>query len=283
VNNDMRIYWKTDAQIRDFIRRHPERILQSATKRLGREFFLGMTERPYDFIRLTDHYNLLAIVLPKLEPLKEISIRSGETLFSHTLETLQEIQNFMSMRKPRPHDLILSLVGLFHHAGAEKDKELDLKAGAEIAAGYLSSWGASADLIDRVIMVVQRFRLPYSEAGEETICQLALRYGFDVVEAIMDFAYCNSLADKSRQLDVISANRVRFADVQRRFDEMYYRMDGPHSYLSAEDIAKKFPDADADTRERVLDALNLAVGTGQVGGRREAFSWLSRLNPLSLK
>jgi tRNA nucleotidyltransferase/poly(A) polymerase len=279
VNNEMRIYWKTDAQVRDFIRMHPEKILQSATQRLGREFFLGMTERPYDFIRLADHYNLLALVLPKLEPLKAIGIDSGETLFSHTLDTLSEIQDFMSTRKPRPHDLILSLVGLFHHAGAEKDKELDLKAGAEIAASYLSSWGASASIINRVIMVVQKFRMPYSETTEETICEFALRHGFDVVEAIMDFAYCNSLADKSKHLDIISANRVRFADVQRRFDEMHYRMDGPLSYLSEEDIGKKFPSANASTKEGILHALNMAVGTGQVGGRREALSWLSTVDP----
>lgn len=277
VSLDMNIYWKSEQMVRDFINGHNDEIINAINPRWGREIFISMRGKPYDILRLTDHYGLASLIMPDLGMLKNIRISEKETLFSHTLDTLNEIQKFMLKRKSRPTDLIIALTGLFHHIGSEEGKETDLAASSESARKYLRKWGAPDNLVDRIITVMRKYKMPYVERSEEELCIAALDEGFETMEAIIDFALCNSKADKNRNLEIIQQNRVKFDEICRRIDEMRYKMDGLR-YISGEEISKRLSIDPSETIEKILRDHDLNVGTGVISSKREALAWLDSLD-----
>ncbi|MCL2768463.1 MAG: hypothetical protein FWE49_07045, partial [Synergistaceae bacterium] len=188
---DMNIYWKSEMDARIFIETHKEEITDSLSSRWGREIFIGMKEKPHDVLCLADHYGLTPLLIPKLEHLKGIEIPDGGTLFSHTLDTLKEIQNYFEKRNAMANDLAIALAGLFHHIGSTPGIPVDTKVSSEITKEYLKLWGAPDNVIEKVLTVMHDYRLFYTERSELELCRFALDNGMDTIRSIAEFCLCN--------------------------------------------------------------------------------------------
>lgn len=271
---NMEIFWKTATDIHAFVGRNPEQIKNTPTERWGREILQGMRRRPYDFIYLCDRYRLLPSFLKDLESLKTIEIEGGETLFDHTMDTVRIVQNYLAGRKRRENDMAFALAALFHHAGSENMQPVDTSKAADVAAGYLKAWNMNSDVVNTVTAVIRNYRLPYTPLTEEQLCQAGLKHGFEAVEMIVDFAICNSQADRMKNMEILAANKWRLGEVLRRFDEARRRTDGNIRYLSGAEVMDALNILPGKLVGDILGELDLAVGTGLVSSRREAADWV---------
>ena len=287
VHLDMNIYWKSEMDARIFIESHKEEIIDSMSSRWGREIFISMREKPHDILRLADHYGLTPLLMPKIEPLKDIQIPDGGTLFSHTLETLQKIQDYIQKRNPTGNDLVIALAGLFHHIGSSSTdgSRVDIKVSSEITKEYLKVWGAPDNIIDRVINVMSDYRMFYTDRSEQELCKYALDNGFDTITAISEFCLCNIAAslgeDAAKKREIIIQNDRKLSEVFRRFEEMWYKMGKLHNYINKEDIVKEL-DLHPEAIKKVMRKHDELVGTGVITSRREAVKWLESLDVNSL-
>lgn len=271
---DMGIFWKSAADVHTFIERNPDRIRNTPPERWGREVLNGMRRRPYDFIYLCDRYHLLPLFLNDLDQLKEIRIEGGESLFEHTMDTVRIVQDFLTARKRRQNDVAFSLAALFHHVGSEVSQPVDTTKASEIATKYLRAWNMSSDVVDTVGAVIRHYRLPYTPATEEQLCRAALKHGFEAVEMIVDFAICNSQADRMKNMEVLAANRWRLGEVLRRFDEARRRTEGSSRYLTGDEIMNVLQLQPGRVVGEILGELDMAVGTGIVSNKKEAKDWV---------
>jgi len=276
---DMNIYWKSEMDARIFIETHKDMILNSMSSRWGREIFIGMRGKPHDMLLRADYYGLVSLLIPKLEDLKEIRIEYGGTLFSHTLETLKEIQDYFQKRKPTTNDLIISLAGLFHHMGSTQDIPVDISVSSEIAKEYLKKWGATDNVIERIVIVMREYRMFYTERSEYELCIFALDNGFDTIRAIADFCLCNiraSLgADAAKSNEIIVQNDRKLYDVFRRFQKMWYKMGKDNSrYVTGEEVAKILNLSPGNAISNILRKHDELVGVGDIASSRDAISWL---------
>ena len=270
----MNIFWKSEADVRAFIARSPEQIKNTPTERWGREVLVGMGRYPYDFIYLCDRYRLLSLFVNELEELKEIQLEGGGSLFDHTLDSLRIAQNFLVTRKRRENDIAFSLAMLFHHAGAEGGHPTDTTKAAEIAARYLRRWNVNTGTIDIVAAVIKNYHSLFKARTEERLCEWVLKYGYEAVEMTLDFAICNSQADKMRNMEALAANRWRLAEVGRRFDEAGRKTNGTRRYLTGDEVMKTLDIKPGKVVGEILNELGMAVGTGIVNSRREATAWI---------
>ena len=280
---DMNIYWKSEMDTRIFIETHKDQIVNSLSSRWGREVFIGMKEKPHDILFLADHYGLISLIIPKLELLKEIHIADGGTLFSHTLETLKEIQNFFQKRKPTSYDLIISLAGLFHHIGSTQGNPVDIRVSSEIAKEYLKNWGAKDNVIERVLIVMREYRMFYFERSEYELCKFALDNGFDTIKSIDEFCLCNIRAsvgvDADKSYEIITQNDRKLYDVIRRFEEMWHRMENNSGrYITGEEVAKKLKLSPGNVITKILRMHDELVGTGDITSKSDANKWLESLD-----
>ena len=276
---DMSIYWKSEMDARIFIEAHKDMIVNSMSSRWGREIFIGMLGKPYDMLLRADYYGLVSLLFPKLEELKEIQIEGGETLFSHTLDTLKEIQNYFQKRKPTTNDLIISLTGLFHHMGSTQGIPVDISVSSEIAKEYLKKWGATDNMIERILIIMREYRMFYSERSEYELCIFALDHGFDAIKAIADFCLCNiraSLgANVAKSNEIIEQNERRLYDVFRRFQQMWHKMGKDNSrYITGEEVAKVLNLSPGNVITNILRKHDELVGVGDITSSRDAINWL---------
>lgn len=273
---DMDIFWKSETDVRAFIDSNPDRVRDAPAERWGREILNGIRRRPYDFIYLCDRYRLLPFFLNDLELLKNIHIENGQTLFDHTMDMVRLVQDYLAERKRRYNDVAFSLAALFHHAGSETGESADAAKASDIAARYLRAWNMSSDIVDTVTAVVRHYRLAYTPATEEQLCRAALKYGFDAVEMIMDFAVCNSQADRMKNMEVLASNKWKLGEVLRRFDETRRRTDGSDRYLTGDEVMSVLQIRPGRVVGEILNELDMAVGTGIVNSRKEATDWVLR-------
>ena len=283
VNLNMSIYWKSEMDARIFIETHKDMILNSMSSRWGREIFIGMRVKPHDMLRLADYYGLISLFIPKFEDLKEIRIEGGGTLYSHTLDTLKEIQDYFQKRKPTTNDLVISLAGLFHHMGSVQDNPVDISVSSEIAKEYLKMWGATDNVIERILIIMREYRMFYSTRSEYELCLFALDNGFDTIKAISDFCLCNIRAsvgaDVAKSNEIIIQNNRRLYEVFRRFQEMWYKMEKDNSrYITGEEVAKILNLSPGNVITNILRKHDELVGIGDITSSRDAVNWLLDLD-----
>jgi tRNA nucleotidyltransferase/poly(A) polymerase len=270
---DMRIFWKSEACARSFVAKFPT-LINIPAERWGREILSGMKRRPYDFIFMCDKYGLTPFFLNELETLKSVISEGSGTLFDHTLDTLRIVQEFLSKRKRREIDMAFSLAALFHHLGSDVNQPSDSTKTSAIVKKYLKAWNAPAEIVHMTDVTVRSFRIQYRPVSEERYAAYVLKYGAETVELVADFALCNSRADSLKNMDTIAANRQNLAEVVRRFDEAKRKSKGNPHYLSGDDVMHALGLEPGKAVGEVLNALGVAVGTGEVSSRQEAVNWV---------
>ncbi|MDR2174807.1 MAG: hypothetical protein LBO82_02570 [Synergistaceae bacterium] len=271
---DMHIFWKSEADVRTFIQRNEELIRSMPLERWGREILNGMRRCPYNFIYLCDHYRLLPFFLSELEELKNVPVEGGGSLFDHTLDTLQIVQTFLSGRKHRENDMAFSLASLFHHAGSAVNQPSDTTKAAGIAARHLKSWNVGTDTLRMVSTIIRHYRMPYVSVTEEEFARAILKHGEETINIIVDFAICNSQADKMKNMETLASNKWKLGEVLRRYEEMRRRMEGNPRYLSGDEVMNILRLQPGKAVGEILDDLDIAVGTGLVNSKKEASDWV---------
>jgi tRNA nucleotidyltransferase/poly(A) polymerase len=271
---DMHIFWKSETDVRAFISRNAEQIQSMPSERWGREILNGMRRRPYDFISLCDQFGLLPFFLSELEDLKAVPIEGGGSLFDHTLDTVEIVQTFLSGRKHRENDMAFSLASLFHHAGSAVNQPSDTAKAAAIAARHLTRWNVHADTLSTVCTIIKHYQMPYVPVTERQFARAILAHGVEAVSIIVDFAICNSQADKMKNMETLAANKWKLGEVLRRFDETRRRMEGSSRYLSGDEVMNILHIQPGKTVGEVLNELDVAVGTGLVSSKKEAADWI---------
>jgi tRNA nucleotidyltransferase/poly(A) polymerase len=270
----MRIFWKSETDVRSFISANAEQIQSMPPERWGREILNGMRRCPYNFISLCDHFRLLPFFLSEIEDLKAVPVEGGGTLFDHTLETVEIVQTFLSGRKHRENDMAFSLASLFHHAGSAVNQPSDTAKTAGIAARHLKSWNVNTETLNRVCTIIKHYRLPYTPVTEEQFARSIMKHGAETVKLIVDFAICNSQADKMKNMETLAANKWKLGEVIRRFEEASRRMEGSSRYLSGDEVMKILDIRPGKVIGEILDELDVAVGTGLVSNKKEATAWI---------
>jgi tRNA nucleotidyltransferase/poly(A) polymerase len=99
------------------------------------------------------------------------------------------------------------------------------------------------------------------------------KHGAETVEMIVDFAICNSQADRMKNMEVLAANKLKLNEVLRRLEEMRRRM-GSLRYLSGEEVMKLLGIRPGKAVGEILSELNVAVGTGLVASKKDAEDWV---------
>jgi tRNA nucleotidyltransferase/poly(A) polymerase len=273
---DMAVFWKSETDVRHFIRTTPERIRNMPAERWGREILNGMRRCPHDFICLCDHYQLLPFFLDDIESLKKIPSRNGQSLFEHTLEMVRLVQNFLSGRKRRPTDVALSLAALFRHAGSKPDRLLEMENAADTTARLLKSWNINSEVVNMVSVLLRNASIPCAPATEEQLCREVLTHGPEAMEMLIDFAICSAQADGTGETETLISNKWRLSEVLRRFDDVRRHTGGSTRYLTGGEVMKILAIQPGRVVGEILNALDIAVGTGGVVSKKEATDWVTR-------
>ncbi|MDR3265089.1 MAG: hypothetical protein LBT15_03660 [Synergistaceae bacterium] len=274
---NMDIFWKSEADVQNFIRITPERIQNMPPERWGREILNGIRRCPYDFLYLCDRYHLLPFFLDDLERLKEVPAEDeAQNLFQQTMNVLRRMQDFLNGRKRRPGDVALSLAALFHRAGAEPGQIADASVAADIAVRHLKAWNMNSDIVNMVNAIIRSYNRIYEPLTEERICRSALKYGFETAEMVADFAICRAQSDSKIDMEVPIANKWKLGEVLRRFDDARRRTEGSTRYLTGDEVQKILDIRPGRVIGEILNELDMAVGTGIVSSRKEATDWVVR-------
>ncbi|MDR1733078.1 MAG: hypothetical protein LBR61_13410 [Synergistaceae bacterium] len=273
---DMDIFWKSGADVRQFINTSSDAIRSMPSERWGREILSGMNARPWDFLYLCDYYGLLPFFMEEIQRLKEIPLEDDESqsLFDHSLETVRAVQEFLKNRKTTGASVALPLAAIFHHAGAEKGSPTDTKKAAKIASRCLMAWNMGSETTKLVETVIQHYHAMYNPVTEEQFCRSLLKHGFEAPMAIVNFAICNSRADKVRDMETLVANKWRLSEVLRRFEDVRRRMEGNTRYLTGSEVMSLLNIQPGKVVGEILGAMDMAVGLGIISSKKEASEWV---------
>lgn len=272
----MDVFWRTDMDVRDFLRGHSDRMNAIPAERWGREIIKGMKERPWRFIRLCDHYNLLPFFLKDLEDLKSVPDGRGRTLFSHVMATLSVIERRLPTHKIMQDEAFI-LAGLFSRIGTrslDAGDEGERRKNEALTSSFLSQWNIPAETIRAAQAIIDGYRRFYESRTEEDLCRSVLEHGADAMAAGLDFAGCIARAEGLPHLETLSDNRWRLAQVLRRFKSVALQTGGASRFLGGDEVMSLLRLAPGRIIGALLDGLDVAVGTGRVTNRAQAEEWV---------
>ena len=275
---EMDIFWKSESDVRAFLDVYSDRMNNIPAERWGREIMKGLHRRPHRFIELCDDYDLIPYFLPELEELKSYhsgTISNGSN-YEHVLEGLKVIEQRMDTSKIMQNDAFV-LAGLFGMIGtrtldgSDRNKYTD-----RLVTEDMTRWNVPSQIIDEVIAIINGYKKFYEPFTEEQFCKDVLEYTRDAVEVAIEFAYC--VADAAGYLDSVrdnlENNRWNLQQVLRRFDNVKMQTQGLTRYMTGREVMSLLNMKPGRRVGELLDALDMAVGTGKVSSRAMAEDWL---------
>jgi len=268
---EMDIFWKTQSDVRAFLKEHADRMAEIPAERWGREIMKGLTRRPYKFIRLCDSYHLIPFFLKELEELKK---ENG--LYEHVLKVLSVIENKLDTNKRMQNDAfvlagLLSNLGTKTFDGRDRDKYTD-----RLVSDYLTRWNVNSETIDEVIAILNTFRNFYRPVSELEFCKAVLNYSEEAVEVALEFALCevDAAGVIEKYSDVLEDNTWNLKQVLRRFRNVRLQTEGAQRYMTGREIMALLNMKPGRRIGELLEGLDMAVGTGKVSSRAGAEQWL---------
>ncbi|MBQ9419133.1 MAG: hypothetical protein IJU31_02015, partial [Synergistaceae bacterium] len=239
-------------------------------ERWGREIIKGLTHRPYKFIRMCDDFHLVRFFLKELDDLKQ------NGMYDHFLGVLEVIEKKLDINKLMQSDAFV-LAGLFSSVGTQtldghdRDKYTD-----RIVNDYLTRWNVPSETIDEVIAIINSYRTFYEPVDELKFCRDVLDYSEDAVEVALEFAKCVAEAEKfdAKYGEILEDNTWNLNQVLRRFTNVRLQTEGASRYMTGREIMSLLKMKPGRRVGELLDALDMAVGTGKVSSRAGAEAWL---------
>ncbi|NLL37217.1 MAG: CCA tRNA nucleotidyltransferase [Fretibacterium sp.] len=270
----MDIFWKSETDVRTFIKSNPDVIRDTPSERWGREILSGMRRCPWNFISLCDGYRLLPFFLKELEALKTLTDKQGRTFFDRTLQLLRRIQDFIKTHRPLDEDLIITLSALFVHIERQSQEPA-----LAITARYLKDWNAGSEISNQVLAVLENYRDFFEPRTEKELCSSVLAHGSEATGTMIDFAFCYADVDESKSREILTGNHWKLKQVLRRFNEVKRKTDGETRFLKGDEVMELLNLRPGRKVGEVLHALDMAVGTGVVSSKEGAKAWVLKSGP----
>ena len=275
---DMDMFWKTTGDVREFLDLHSDRMQNIPDERWGREILKGIQRRPYKFMKLCDDFHLIPFFLKGLDDLRYISDgnKGSLSLFDHVFETLRIIQQKLDTNKLMQRDSfvlagLLARVGLKTTDGKDRTKYTD-----RIITDIMTRWNIPSETINDVIAIINGHKEFYEPVSEQVFCKEVLQYSSDAMEISLEFAKCIAEAEGfiDKVQDVINDNAWNLAQVLRRFKNVSLQTEGATRYLTGREVMSLLNMKPGRRVGELLEALDVAVGTGKVTSRAGAEAWL---------
>jgi tRNA nucleotidyltransferase/poly(A) polymerase len=280
----------TEAATKNFIREHRVELASVPGERYGKEFLKGFASRPYDFLTLLERYSLLPLALPEVEAMRGAEQHpafhpEGDVL-THTFRVLAEAQRIIEKRpKGRRQDIELALAALFHDTGKPQSAQPHPKYGhicffghdelsERIALARLGTWALPGKIAPRVASLVRCHMIPGGNFAERTCVKLLRKLGADLAEVLFNLALCDARGSMAEGENILTARKL-FHEVRnnlRRAEEASSRR-----WLDGHDVMKILAIPPGREVGKILEELDVAIGSGKLRSKEEAIQWLKNL------
>lgn len=277
---EMDVFWKTSADVINFIDGNHDAVSSVPPQRVGREIVRGLRRRPLRFIRLCESYGLLPLLLKPIDKLRHISDWRGGSVFDRLTELLGVIQQRMDTHKIMQNDAFV-LAALFCKAGSrgvpqEGDSVArETENACAVAGECMRKWDVPYDIIEAVLTLLKGYRRFYKPLGQEEMCSVVLEHGVEVANMMHEFAVCRGMAGGTH-FDVMDENRWNIEQVTRRFRSVETKTNGQSRFLTGEDVMAILGIKPGKRVGELLSGLDMAVGIGAVSSRDAAEEWVIR-------
>ena len=273
----------------DFIKTNSDRIKAIPKERLGKEFIKGFAYKPFDFLKLIEGYNLLPLILPEIEAMREmeqspIHHPEGDVL-AHTFLTLREAQSVMQQNGDQISDVILTLAALLHDVGKPSSASIHPKldrisffghesAGMQIASKMITPWAIPEEIRAPVLHLINHHMQPSQTFTERTAVKLIRRIGADNAKLLFVLALCDARGS-SGEVDSIVAARAIFEGVM---DNLVRAESAQQSksqrLLNGNDVMEIMNLKPGPWIAQILEDLDVATGSGTLQTKEDALLWL---------
>ncbi|MDR1620995.1 MAG: HD domain-containing protein [Synergistaceae bacterium] len=278
---------KTKEETKRFIQEHKTELASVPGERFGKEFLKGFAVHPYSFLTLLDNYSLLPTILPEIEAMRGVEqpviFHPEGDVLQHTFRVVEEVQKTIAIRAEKK-DIVLAFAALFHDIGKPQTARPHPKyehtcffghdeTGERMSLGLLNKWAVPGKIASQVASLVRCHMIPGGDFTERTGVKLLRKLGPELSEKLFDLALCDAKGAMGSGEKVISAQRL-FRQIQSnllRAGEASVRR-----LIDGNDIMKILGISPGRTVGRILEELDVAVGTGEVRGREEAIRWLKK-------
>ena len=268
---EMDIFWKTESDVRAFLKEHFDRMAEIPAERWGREIIKGIAHRPYKFIRLCNSYHLVPFFLKELEDLK-----SDQRLYEHVLKLLAIIEKKLDTNKIMQGDAFV-LAGLLGNIGTKTlDGRDRTKFTDRLVSEYLTRWNVNSGTIDEVIAIINSYKNFYKPVSELEFCKAVLEHSEDAIEVALEFAKCVLESENATEKysEILENNTWNLQQVLRRFNNVRLQTEGAERYMTGREVMALLNMKPGRRVGELLDGLDIAVGTGKVSNRAGAEAWL---------
>ena len=273
---EMDIFWKSSSDVRKFLESHADTLKDIPAERWGREIIKGISRRPCRFIEMCNDYGLIPFFLQPLEDLKNISDGAGGNLFDHVLKTLYAIEKRIDTHKIMQTRAFI-LAGLFSRIGTDQlSLKMRNKTADRMVEEILTSWNIPSEVIEEVLEISRSYRRFYEPMSEELLCREVLEYDATAVEIALEFALCIAQIEGFRPgyKEALEENHWNLDQVLRRFNAVTLQTEGADRYLTGREVMSLLNMKPGKRVGELLNALDMAVGTGKVSSRARAEEWL---------
>jgi len=287
---------ETETATKKFIQEHRAELANVPRERCGKEYLKGFASHPYDFLVLLENYSLLPAILPEIEAMRgveqPVALHPEGDVLTHTFHVLAEAQNIIENRPGG--DVILALAALFHDIGKPQTIRPHPKyghdcffghekAGERVALGTLCAWAVPGNITSNAASLVRNHMIPGGDFTERTCVKLIRRLGNTkeesafLAERLFELALCDARGSMGTGENIRAAQRL-FYEVRGnllRAEEASSRR-----WLDGSDVMEILGIPPGREVGRILEELDVAVGTGELRSKDEAAEWLKSRYPV---
>ncbi|WP_353092903.1 HD domain-containing protein [Tissierella praeacuta] len=199
---------------------YSEHISEISIERIREEFFKTiLSERPSYGIRMMKDIKILNIILPEL--MKTIGFNQhnphhDKDVFEHIMCVLDKTSPILHLRLGalfhdigKPSTLIIDENGVGHFYGHEK-------SGAKMAKEILKRWKASNDIIDKVVMLIDKHMTQHSDLKEKGLKRLLSNFGEDDIFTLLELQKADrSCSNKEADIKDLLEREKKIKDIIR--------------------------------------------------------------------
>ncbi|MDR2175137.1 MAG: HD domain-containing protein [Synergistaceae bacterium] len=276
---------ETESVTKRFISARGAELAGVPGERYGKEFMKGFAARPRLFLGLLEDFSLLPAVLPEIEAMRGVeqpfAFHPEGDVLKHTFRVLEEAEKTIGKR-PEKRDIVLALAALLHDAGKPRAAGIHPKygyacffghekVGEGIALGLMNGWAVPGKIASQTAALVRHHMIPGGDFAKRTGVKLIRKLGPELSDKLFDLALCDAAGSMGDGKKILAA-RALFDEVR----DNLFRAEGVRRerLLNGGDVMDILNIPPGRAVGKILEELDIAVGTGELRGRDEAVRWL---------
>lgn len=273
----------------NFIRNNRDRIKDIPKERLGKEFIKGFAYKPFDFLRRIEAYNLLPLILPELEAMREVEQSpiyhpEGDVL-AHTFLTLHEAQKVMQENGDQTSDVILALAALLHDVGKPasvcRHPKFDRpsffgheKIGMHVASKMITPWAIPEEIRAPVLNLISHHMQPSQTFTERTAVRLIRRIGADSAKLLFLLALCDAHGSSGEVGSIVKAKAIFDGVMDNLVRAESAQQSKSQRLLNGNEVMEMLNLKPGPRIAQILEDLDVATGCGTLQTKEDALLWL---------